>query len=486
MSHYIDGAWIAGEGSLFESINPATNEVVWQGSIATDSEIHIAFEAAKRAQYTWQLKSVTERATYLQNYANLVRARHTALAKLISMESGKPLWEAETEVHAVIQKVNLSLKAYATRCATERSTENSIIRQLSYKPIGISVVIGPFNFPAHLSNGHIVPALLAGNTILYKPSELTPAVANFIMQCWHDSGLPKGVLQCLQGNGKTAAACIAKDIHGVFFTGSYSVGQAIHQQLALRPEVLVALEMGGNNALLLDETLKHSENALHHAITSTLITAGQRCSCARRLIIPNNAWGDNWLSQFVTLCGKVLIGPYTQKPEPFMGPLIRNAHAEKQLAQQQLLIQAGGQPLLLMQRLLPDRPFLSPGIIDMTTVSNPPDEEIFAPFIQIYRYHHFDEALMIANQTHYGLAAALFSDSHAQYVRFHQTVRAGLLNWNRPTTGASSLLPFGGVGRSGNYRPSGYFAADYSAYPVASLEQETLTSPDHHLPGIPL
>jgi succinylglutamic semialdehyde dehydrogenase len=129
---------------------------------------------------------------------------------------------------------------------------------------------------------------------------------------------------------------------------------------------------------------------------------------------------------------------------------------------------------------------LSPGIMDMTRVTTPPDEELFAPFVQIYRYSHFEEAIELANQTRYGLAAGLLSDSEDHYRFFYQKIRAGLINWNRPTTGAASSLPFGGVGCSGNHRPSAYFAADYCSYPIASMEQPVLSAPAQLLPGIVL
>ena len=167
-----------------------------------------------------------------------------------------------------------------------------------------------------------------------------------------------------------------------------------------------------------------------------------------------------------------------------MGPVISNDQALIHLQSQKKLLESGGESLLSMSLLKENTGLLSPGIIDMTKVSNTPDEEIFAPLVQIHRYKHFDEAISLANQTRYGLAAGLLGDNEANYQHFYQKVRAGLINWNRPTTGAASNLPFGGVGFSGNHRPSAYFAADYCAYPVASMEQPSLTTPAQQLPGI--
>lgn len=481
--HYIDGRWISGEGSAFASINPADNSEIWHGRIATDWEVERAFHAARQALPAWSSLTVEERANYLQRFAKEVEIRRQELAYLISLETGKPLWESLTEVTAVIGKINFSIQAYQERTSEKQSTTPDATASLRYKPHGIVAVLGAFNFPAHLSNGHIVPALLAGNTVLYKPSELTPAVAQLIIQCWHESGLPQGVINCLQGDASTGKAILSADIQGVYFTGSYPTGKKIHQHFSDRPEVILALEMGGNNPLIIDE-VKDLNAAVYYSLLSTMITAGQRCTCARRVFIPNTSSGNQFLSLFMKAAKAINIGRFNEKPEPFMGPVISKEHALAHLEAQKQLINLGGEALLPMKLLEENTGFLSAGLIDMTGVTHAPDEEIFAPLVQIYRYDSFEEALIQANRTNYGLAAGLLSDSKANYQLFFNTIRAGLVNWNRATTGAASTLPFGGVGHSGNHRPSAWFAADYCAWPVASLEQAELTLPGQLLPGL--
>lgn len=473
---YIAGQWLEGQGRNFSSINPANNTIIWHGKMATEEEISAAYSAAERALSTWALLSLEARTQYLLSFVQTVEKNRAKLTALISLETGKPLWEAATEVSSVIGKINLSIKAYQERTSTHEVSNPDALGYIRYKPTGVVAVLGPFNFPVHLSNGHIVPALLAGNTIVYKPSELTPAVAELIVQCWHQSGLPAGVINLIQGDASVAKSLLEKNIQAVYFTGSYSAGVQIHKQLAERPEVLVALEMGGNNPLVIDE-VSNLDAALYQTALSAFLTAGQRCSCARRVIIPNTSFGDEFLSKFIQLSSTLRIGPFTEEPEPFMGPVIRPQHALKHLESQKNLIELGGKPLLPMSLLHPGSGFLSPGVMDMTAVTNAPDEEIFAPLIQIYRYQHFEEALLIANQTKYGLVAGLLSDSPERYQQFYNSIKAGLINWNRPTTGAASNLPFGGIGHSGNHRPSAYFAADYCAYPIASLEQPELITP---------
>ena len=466
-------------GEVFYSTNPTNQDVIWKGKTTSNEEIDKAYADAVKANSPWASLHLHERIVFLERFAKHVQSNHKELTHLIALETGKPYWEAATETQSVIGKIALSIQAYQERSSEKIKSQDEIKNCLRYKPHGVVVVLGAFNFPAHLSNGHIVPALLAGNTVIYKPSELTPAVAEFVVNCWHDSGLPPGVLNLIQGNAQTAKKIFEYNIQGVYFTGSYRAGAAINQYFSHRPEVILALEMGGNNPLIIDE-ISNISAAVYNTILSSFLTAGQRCTCARRVIIPNNTGGDEYLNALIFAAQSIRVGAPDDTPEPFMGPVISEAHAKQHLHAQDELQALGGLSLLKMQH----SGLLSPGIMDMSQVANPPDEEIFAPFIQIYRYKDFEHAIALANQTRYGLAAGLISENAAHYQVFYNTIRAGLINWNRPTTGAAGNLPFGGVGRSGNHRPSAYFAADYCAYPIASIEEENLKLPAMILPGV--
>ena len=485
LGHYLDGRFVTGQGTTFVSTNPANGETLWQGNNASADEILQAVLAANRALPQWSAQDMAYREVLLKRFAKVVLQRRDELAYLIAVETGKPLWEALTEVQSVVAKIDLSIQACNERTADKETIMADATGWLRYKPHGVVAVLGPFNFPAHISNGHIIPALLAGNTVVYKPSEQTPLVAEFILQCFHECAFPAGVINGIQGNALCAKQLLSADIQGVYFTGSFQAGLAIHKQFSERPEVMLALEMGGNNPLIID-TVKDITAAVYQTILSTLLTSGQRCTSARRVLIPNNAHGDTFLKALLQGYKKVLVAAFTTQPEPFMGPVISHAHAVKHLEALRALQNLGGQTLLPMTMLADNTGFLSPGIIDMTTVISPPDEEIFAPLTQIYRYDDFEHALSLANQTRYGLSAGIFSDDLAHYQKFYQTIRAGLINWNRPTTGALSQLPFGGIGKSGNHRPSAYFAADYCAYPIASVEKALLVLPELTLPGVNL
>jgi succinylglutamic semialdehyde dehydrogenase len=482
--HYIDGQWVEGRGTALVSVNPVDNAVIWQGSVGEVPEIKKTVASAHKALPDWCSESLETRIHYLKKFADIVNSKRETLNHLISLETGKPLWESDTETNSVIAKIAISIDAYNARTQekiTQMKDSNACLR---FKPQGVVVVLGAFNFPAHLSNGHIIPALLAGNTVIYKPSELAPLVAAFIMQCWHETGIPAGVISCIQGDGTTGALLLQSDIQGVFFTGSYATGKRIHQMFADRPEVILALEMGGNNPLIIDDNVEDIDAAIYQTILSAYLTAGQRCTAARRIFIKDNPSGKAFLTRLLQATQAIKVGAYTEKPEPFMGPVIRHQHALRHLEAQEALISVGGEALLKLNLLEANSSLLSPGIIDMTQATNPPDEEIFAPFLQVYRYQDFTEALQLANKTRYGLVAALISDNAEHYQQFYKTIKAGLINWNKPTTGAMSSLPFGGVGCSGNHRPSAWFAADYCAYPVASVEEARLNKPSNILPGL--
>jgi succinylglutamic semialdehyde dehydrogenase len=193
-----------------------------------------------------------------------------------------------------------------------------------------------------------------------------------------------------------------------------------------------------------------------------------------------------FVEKLVAMIAKIRVGLYTETPEPFMGPVITPAAADRLLAAQSALREHGGASIVEMKRLAASPALLSPGLIDVTDVRDRADEELFGPLVQLIRVRDLDAAIAEANNTAYGLAAGILTDDRAAFETFFAKIRAGVVNWNRPLTGASSALPFGGVGHSGNHRPSAAFAADYCSYPIASLESETVAMPAKLTPGIEL
>lgn len=481
---YIQGAWRTGRGKSFHSFNSATGKRVWQGRSAGATDVGLAVKAARAAYLSWSATPIETRKELLNRFAAELTAQQNEFAGFISQETGKPYWESLTEVTAMVNKIAISFRAYEERCHETLGTMGDARRATRFRPYGVVAVLGPFNLPGHLPQGHIVPALLAGNTVVFKPSELTPAVGQRLAEIWEKVGVPPGVFNLIQGGRETGAALLRQpDLDGLYFTGSAPTGKLIHEHFAGHPEKILALEMGGNNPLVVFD-IKDAKAAAYMTIQSAFITAGQRCVCARRLIVENSSSGRAFVDQLVALTQKVRVGPYTDHPEPFMGPVISKKAAERVLKAQEKLHKSGGK-VLLKSVAMPKQPsLLTPGIIDVTSVKNRPDDEIFGPFLQVIRVKNFDEAIAEANNTVYGLAAGLLSDNGGLYKKFLQQSRAGIVNWNRQITGASSEAPFGGVGQSGNNRPSAYFAADYCAYPVASLEFDKLALPEKLTPGI--
>lgn len=472
-SHYINNCWESGTGELFHSINPFNGEKLWSGKIALSVDVDAAVKAAKYAFNYWSETPITERQSHLKLFAQTLQEHKSELQELISMEVGKPLWEAKLEVEAMISKITISIEAYNTRCK-EFPGGNTITR---FKPHGVVAVFGPYNFPGHLPNGHIIPALLAGNTLVFKPSDRTPAVAQKTMELWIESGLPTGVLNLIQGNAETGKLLVNHpDISGVFFTGSEQSGLAISKTLVSNPNKILALEMGGNNPLIVHE-VGDPLAAVFPTIESAYLTSGQRCTCARRLIVPEGQEGDNFIKLLIEHIQKIQVGDPAADPQPFMGPVISAQVAESLIQEQSQLVKHGGKILCELKSLSPGTGLVSPGLIDVTQVSNREDKEIFGPLLQLIRVKDFSSALQEAANTRFGLSAGILTDNQTNYEAFAKTIKAGIINWNTSTVGASSSAPFGGVGNSGNHRPSAYFAADYCAYPVVSIEKPTLEMP---------
>lgn len=479
LDHFIDNKWLKGSGMPFSTHNPATGEIVWQGHSATADEVHQAVSAARIAFETWLQKTPEERIGYMQRYVEALQKSGDKIPLAISKEVGKPLWESRTELAAMINKVSVSIEAYQKRCAEVVREFGGGLSITRYKPHGVIAIFGPFNFPGHIANGQIVPALLAGNTIILKPSEFTPAAPEEMMKCFEECGLPKGVVNMIQG-GRDTGKLLASDhsIDGLFFTGSWETGRILSEQFAKTPEKILALELGGNNPLLIGDVSDLKSAALM-TIQSAYITAGQRCTCARRLIVPKGEKGDAFLNILADLVRKIKVGPYTDTPEPFMGPVVSQGTADHLLTIQDTLKKRGAKSIVELRLLQTDTALVSPGLIDVTNVRNRPDEEIFGPLLQVIRVLDLDAGITEANNTAFGLTAGLLSDKKQEYEKFYKKIRAGVITWNTPLTGASgAAAPFGGIKRSGNHRPSGYFTVDYCTYPVASVESPKIKPPE--------
>ncbi len=451
------------------SIAPATGEALWR---APPGDLDDLAERARRAWPGWAAQPLANRIELLRRFANEVRKEAGTFAELIARESGRPLWEAHAEVEAVVARVEISVRGYAERTA-QRRLDNAMLgtSALRHKPHGVMAVITPATSPAQIPAGHIVPALIAGNAVLFKPSEKASASGEFLVRCMHRAGIPAGAVQLCPGGPAQGQALVVHDgIDGVLFTGSSHTGIAINRKLATHPGRIVALEMGGNNPIIAWDTPKIADAATL-IVQSAFSGAGQRCTNARRLIVRDGLY-DAVVGAVKALADRIIVGGPFDEPAPFMGPVIDNAAADGLTESFVYLLSHGGRPIKHMVRPEKGLPFLTPAIIDTTAMADRPDVELFGPLLQVIRVDDFDQAIAEANNTRFGLCAALVGGTPQDYNRFWANARAGVVNWNRPTTQVSAGAPFGGIGLSGNHRAGEFYAADFCAFPVASSEME--------------
>lgn len=485
MTHWIAGDWVLGEGETIQSLSPYNSEVVWKGESATEAQVESAVNAARNAFIEWRKLPFENRQAIVERFAELVKENADSIAEVIAKETGKPFWETKTEAGAMVGKIAISIRAYHERTPYKEreAAGNKIV--LRHRPLGVMAVFGPYNFPGHLPNGHIVPALLAGNTVVLKPSEQTPWTSEVIMKLWQKSGLPKGVINLVQGARATGEALAnTKGIDGLLFTGSANTGHILHRQFAGDTGKMLALEMGGNNPMVISKAFGDLDATVYTIVQSAFISAGQRCTCARRLYVPEGKQGDALLARLVDVTKNIHVDQPFSETTPFMGPQISIAAAEFILNAQKKLQALGGESLLEARSL--GHAFVSPGIIDATNVAELPDEEYFGPLLQVIRYTTLAQAVELANDTRYGLSAGLVSTDDSEWDYFVEHIRSGIVNRNRQLTGASGDAPFGGPGASGNLKPSAYYAADYCAYPMASMEGDACEIPEQLSPGLTL
>lgn len=464
---FIDGQWRAGTGTTFESLDPASGDVIWTGPAASEMDVQDAFKTAREAFEPWAALPFDTRREVVLRYRDLAVAAKDDMATLISRETGKLLWDSTGEGGALSAKVDISLTAYEDRTGTLTRETAFGEAALQHRAHGVMAVFGPYNFPAHLPNGQIIPSLIAGNTVVFKPSELTPAVGQALVELYEEAGFPKGVINLVQGGRDTGGAMLnAPELDGLLFTGSPQTGAFFHKHFGGRPEIVLALEMGGNNPLIVWD-VKDVEAAASLIAQSAFISSGQRCTCARRLIVPAGAAGEKIIDALCAYIDRLTLGAWTDDTPASLGPLV-SAQIAKQVASKAKALEAQGAKTLRRTEVATQgEAFVTPGLYDVTG-HDMPDEEIFGPVLQVNRVSDWDAAIKAANHTRFGLAAGLISDDAALWDDFRARIRAGVVNFNRPTTGAASFLPFGGPGASGNHNPGAYYSADFCAWPMAS------------------
>ena len=477
-SDFVAGEWRPLPGDTLASRDPADPDlVIWSGSPRI-AHVDIAVESARAAFPAWRALGMEARASLLRRFAECCGRHAERLARTITAEMGKTLSESRAEAKLLQDKVAITLDPATLSRVRDFEVEAGAgkVGRCIFRPLGVMAVVGPFNFPAHLPNGHWVPALLLGNTVVFKPSDRTPATGQVMAEIAEEAGFPAGVFNVVQGGGEVAARLVSHPgIDGVLFTGSFPVGRRILEANLDRPGRMIALEMGGSNAAIVwhDADLRR---AVLECIRSGYATTGQRCTCTRRVVV-HEAMADRFITAFCKVASTAIVGAGTD-PEPvFMGPVVSRVARDAVLERQAAVARSGGR--VLMEAVALDRKgwFVGPGLVQVPKFEHKTDCETFGPLVQVSVVSDLDDAIAQANATDFGLVASVFTRDEGVWRRCVDGIRVGCLNRDTGTAGASSRLPFGGLGRSGNLRPAGSFAVDLAAYPLASMVDATDSTP---------
>lgn len=437
-----------------------------------------AVAAARKAFDGWRKKPLADRTSLLKKYQAAVKKREEDLIHAMAREVGKPAWEAKTEVAAMFNKVDVTINEsmkFVADFEIQKIMENTT-GSCHYRPLGVMAVIGPFNFPGHLPNGHIVPALLTGNTVVFKPSEKSPMVGQIMAECFDEAGIPAGVFNMIQGQGEVGRRlCVHEEVDGVLFTGSYEVGTRIKQDTLQQHWKLLALEMGGKNPTLIWDDA-NMDLAIQDTLVSAYVTAGQRCSATSRVIVHNKVL-EKFVERFHERAKAFSIGHPLDNP--FIGPLIEQGAVDRYMKFLGIASREGAEIVMRGKALelkysgnyvTPTICWFKDSSIEQTRKSVFQQTELFAPSVAILGVDTLEEAIAQANETQYGLAASIFTANRTNFEKAREDLEFGLVNWNKSTVGASSRLPFGGFKKSGNHFPTALTSTLYCAMPIASLE----------------
>ena len=495
LGDYIGGAFVAplqGQGQSLVSSNPAREGVTVLATTWSPQRMEEACAAAQAAAPAWARLSTAQRWEALVRFREALKARTEELADAIVAETGKLRSEARGEVGALVARFDL-VRSLAESDMAEGPLAGRPHEQLRYHPLGVVGVIGPFNYPMHLCHAHVVPALLMGNAVVVKPSESTPLCGQRYAEAAQAAGLPPGVLNLVQGGAEAGMALVGHQaVHGLCFTGSYPVGRRIQEQLLDRPEVLLALEMGGKNtAIVLDDA--SVRQAAHEIVLGGYLTTGQRCTCTDRVLVHRSRVSE-LIDALAPLVASLRFGD-PDDPASFAGPMSTRAGRDRFSAALDLARAAGAEPIVdtgPVPGMPADSLFVRASLHRLPGgvhhIPGYTDAELFGPELGIEVFDDDDEAIAVVQASPYGFANAVFTGSGERFERIYQQTTAGILNRNRSTNLASPRLPFGGVGRSGNYRPAGSHALRNVVVPTAVQENVLGTVQVHpmladHLPA---
>ena len=473
-ANYIDGQWVGSE-KTFQSVNPANREhIVGTIPIASTEQVREAVSAARTAFHPWRSKSWIQRGEYIDNLAQLIKRDVEELSRMVTIECGKPYNEGKADVvealHMAQYVAGLSRMPIGYAISSEIPSKDAFILR---KPKGVVGVITPWNFPFAIPLWGILPALLAGNTVVFKPSEETPIIAHKLMKLFEEAGFPRGVINCVHGFGEDVGDAIVRhpDINIILFTGSLAVGKHIQQVGAQEVHKFVVTEMGGKNATIILEDA-NLDIAVNAAVLGAFKTSGQRCVTSGRMIVDRKIEAK-FTEAFIAKVNRIVVGDGL-RPEVFMGPLISPEGVQK-WSHHNAKAKEEGAEVLVEGQILTDSDrvkgnFVSPFVYRFMHYKRDTfclKEEAFSPHVAIIGVDGIEEAVDVYNDTKYGLAMACITEDYRKwrYVRDHADYGLGYVNL--PSIGAEVHLPFGGVKGSGNGHPAAEGALDAVTHRVA-------------------
>jgi aldehyde dehydrogenase (NAD+) len=458
--HLIDGRWLTPAGSRFESHQPAHwDEITGVFPQGGTAEAEQAVAAARKAFPVWRRISRVRRAELFDNLAQLVKRDADSLAELMALECGKVVTECKAEVieglHMIQYVFGTGRMPMGDVLSSEIAEKDAFMRR---KPWGVAAVITPWNFPFAVPLWMLGPSLVEGNTVVFKPSEDTPAIGQRLVELFEEAGFPPGVINLVHGADQAGEALVRHPgVNIVLFTGSYEVGRRIQQLSAEHHDRIVACEMGSKSAVIVCEDAR-LDLAVTCGIISAFKTSGQRCVSAGRILLAEKLF-DRFVEQFTATARRLRIGDPLDNSN-FTGPVIHQGAVEKVKRYNDLARREGAQVLLEGGRLGDgDRAggcYLAPFVYRMEARPGVRSirEEVFGPHLALIPFKTNEDAIRIYNDTEYGLSMAVITEDYRTMRLFREECEYGMGYVNLPCIGAEVHLPFGGVKKSGNGHPS--------------------------------
>ncbi|WP_324669283.1 aldehyde dehydrogenase family protein [Geochorda subterranea] len=478
--NFIEGEWVpALDGQVQEDRSPADRDrVVAEVPRSSGADVSRAVEAARRALAGWSRTSPVGRGEILYRAAAIVRSRAESIARLLSLEEGKPIGESRAEVARAAQILEY-FGGEGARLAGETlpSSRPGVFLFTVREPLGVVGIVTPWNFPIAIPAWKLAPALVAGNTVVFKPASQAPATGLELVRALAEAGLPPGVLNAVVGPGSVVGEALlgAEGVRAVSFTGSTAVGSRLYQD-ASRRGLRCQCEMGGKNPLvvLADADL---ERAVEVALDGAFRSAGQRCTATSRIIVERPI-AAAFVERFVERAAALRVGDPLDEAT-YVGPVVDETQMESILGYIRTGVEEGARLVLGGRRLTEGELgrgfYVAPTVfVEARSQMTIAQEEIFGPVVAILEAADFDEAVRLANDTRYGLSASVCTRDLARAHRFIREVEAGVVGVNVPTAGVEFQAPFGGTKASGTpFKEQGKVAVDfYSQLKTVALRYE--------------